>query len=103
MQKIEIIGNLGGDTARRNGADGKSFLSFQVAVSTQNTTNWYGVLMPYKERIEPYLTKGAKVFVRGDLKINVHTLNDGRQVVDLDIFAKEIELVGGKLAEENPL
>lgn len=103
MQKLEIIGNLGGDCAVRNGADGKMFDCFQVAVSEKNATTWYGVIMPRRENMEQYLVKGAKVYVRGDLRVMVNTLKDGRQVIDLDIFAKEIELVGGKFAEENPL
>lgn len=97
MQKIEIIGNLGGNCARRNGADGKQYLAFQVAVTNaKGATTWYGCITPLRERIEQYLVKGTKVYVRGDLNINAHTLSDGRQVVDTDIFAKELELVGVK-------
>lgn len=95
MQKIEILGNLGNDVAIRNGVEGKQFNSFQVAVNTfMGQTQWYSVLMPRREKMEPHLTKGTKVYLRGDLSVSIDTLKDGRQVLNMDIFAKEIELCG---------
>jgi single-stranded DNA-binding protein len=97
MVKIELIGNLGAPAVVRTGNDGKQYNAFQVAVSYgSNQTQWFGILTPRRERMEPFLTKGAKIFVRGDLSVSFKTLQDGRQVVDFDIFAKELELVGAK-------
>lgn len=96
MFKIEIIGNLGADCAVRNGKDGKTYNAFQVAVSMPNNqTIWFGVLHNRRENLEPYLKKGVKIFIRGDLRFTAKTLDNGTSVFDLDIFAKELELVGG--------
>lgn len=100
MVKIELIGNLGANVAVRTGQDGKQYNAFQVAVTQNGETQWFGIIMARRERMEQYLTRGQKVYIRGDLTVTFKTLNDGRNVVDFDVFAKEIELVGGKKEED---
>lgn len=99
MFSVQIIGNIGGSCAIRTGQDGKSYNSFQVAVNSGNSVQWFGVLMHRREKLEPYLTKGQKVYVRGDLHVRVNQ-TEKQIFVDLDIFAHEVELCGANSNNE---
>lgn len=89
MLKIDAIGNIGQDARVRTGNEGRQFLSFSLGVSKPDkTTLWLSVLMPYKAGLQPYLVKGAKVFVRGDADFAIYQ----GKAVDVTVFAKEVEL-----------
>ena len=91
MKQIQIIGNLGQNSKVANGSNGRELTTFSVAVSNrQNTTTWYSVCMRRNDKLDPYLVKGTKVFVQGDLEPVLY--NGG---IQLNVFAERVELAGG--------
>lgn len=95
--KVEIIGNLGHPAETKTTKDGqRQFLQFSVAenkqVNGQKVTQWVNVIYN-GTKVAPYLVKGAKVFVRGDLNANLYTKKDGTSAIDLTIYATELQIV----------
>lgn len=104
MAKIEFIGNLGAD-ARVEEYNGRKFVSFNVA-DTQKFTKADGTKVEKTDWVSctiqgdgggllPYLVKGKKVFVRGQLSTRIF---DSAQyhckMVGLSCAVRELELVG---------
>lgn len=78
MKKIVIIGNLGQDAKAKQTASGKTFYTFDVAVTEKYSnqkgeeieeTMWFDCLTA-NTKIAQYLKKGKKVYVEGNPKIN---------------------------------
>ena len=95
--KGESIGNLGHPAETKTTKDGqRQFLQFSVAenkqVNGQKVTQWVNII--YNGiKVAPYLVKGAKVFVRGDLNANLYTKKDGTSAINLTIYATELQIV----------
>lgn len=104
MAKIEFIGNLGAN-ARVEEYNGRKFISFNVA-DTQKFTKADGTKVEKTDWVSctiqgdgggllPYLVKGKKVFVRGQLSTRIF---DSAQyhckMVGLSCAVRELELVG---------
>lgn len=90
MKQISIIGNIGRDPQLVTRTNGKDYLTFSVAVTIPNGTEWYGVCAPNLEKIRPYLTKGRMVFIQGTPRFSVY-----KDMVDVTIFADSVQLCGG--------
>lgn len=102
MLKLEIIGNLAADAVVKN-SNGSSFISMRVAHSEKRqdrsgtsieVTTWCSVSANtdrYKG-VLPYLTKGKRVYIRGNMSLK--TYQDGRGVWQsgINIYASELEL-----------
>lgn len=107
MKQIQIIGNLGRD-AKLNNSNGDDFISFSVAVNDDYTnmngerierTDWFNVTTR-RVAILQYLTKGTKVFVQGTIRAKPFTKEDGTTIVDMNISASWIQLLGTPGAAE---
>lgn len=90
MKQIQIIGNIGREPQLVTRTNGKDYLTFSVAVTIPNGTEWYGVCAPCLEKIRPYLTKGRMVFIQGTPRFSVY-----KDTVDITIFADSVQLCGG--------
>lgn len=90
MKQMQIIGNIGRDPQLVTRTNGKDYLTFSVAVTIPNGTEWYGVCAPNLEKIRPYLTKGRMVFIQGTPRFSVY-----KEMVDVTIFADSVQLCGG--------
>lgn len=106
MLKAEIIGNIGNDAEIKE-FGGKRYVSFSVAHTeyqkdeqgnrTEQTT-WVSVLW-FGEGgggLLPYLKRGSKVFVRGNLKVKIYTDRNGNQQAAINVSASEVQLCGVK-------
>lgn len=105
MLKAEIIGTIGADAEVRE-FSGKKYVSLSVACNdyakdqqgnrTETTTRvsvlWYGD----GGGLLPYLKKGAKVFIRGNLKAKVYTDKQGAAQASININASEVQLCAFK-------
>lgn len=90
MVQIQVIGALGRDADTKTLSDGREYSSFSVASqNADGTTSWFSVLAPKSARQHDFLTKGAKVFVQGDLKTSIY-----KDIVDLSIYATRVYLCG---------
>lgn len=98
MKQLTIIGNIGSDAICRTCNDGTQISTFNVAVSTTNGAEWFGVTFRYLEKFHPFLVKGQPVWVQGFPKFSVY---NGKP--DIHISADKIELVGSARRDaENP-
>lgn len=107
MLKLQIIGNLGSNAELRETVSGK-FISFNVAHTDKRTdqrtgevverTTWVSCTINGDGgRLYPYLVKGAKVYILGDLTLRDYKGQDGLTHTGLNCFVREIELCGGKI------
>lgn len=104
MLKAEIIGNLGAD-AEVKVAGENEFTTFRMAHSDKRTdrvsgevikqTTWVNVTRQgNSQNLLPFLKKGIKVYVRGNLQMKTTQDPAGRVYTGLYIHATEIELCG---------
>lgn len=81
---MKIIGNIGKDPEVKKTQGGRDFISFTVAESygkeDNRTTNWFGISFFGKAEDMAGFTKGSRVEVEGDLKVNV---KDGKAYLDV--------------------
>lgn len=111
MLKAELVGNLGAD-AREIQDNDRKFVSMNVASSYRridqktgqpvDVTQWVSVTLPREGgNLLPYLKKGCKVFIRGNLTTRIYMGHDGLNHSGVNISASEIELCGGVRDDEN--
>ncbi len=107
MIKTQIIGNLGGNAEAKTTQDGKTVVSFNVAVTDgwgeQKKTIWFKC-SAWGDRwlkLQPYLTKGTKVYVEG--KENP-TIFEGQQGFTLsrNIFVNDLHLLSSVSDNQQP-
>lgn len=102
MLKLEIIGNLAQDAVVKN-SNGSSFISMRVAHSEKRAgrsgekievTTWCGVSANSEryQSVLPYLLKGKRIYVRGNVSFNTYQDGHGVWQAGINIFASEIEL-----------
>lgn len=103
MFKAEIIGYIGSDAKIVNN-NGNEFVSFSVAHSEKREekeiTTWVNVSTP-SIKLSKYLTKGTKVFVRGNVGVRTYKNEQGATLASLNVYATEIEFCGGKKDDGN--
>ena len=96
MKSITIAGNIGRDAEVRRTQSGDPITGFTVAVverrGNEKSTFWFDVSIfgTRGEGLAPYLRKGGKVCVSGDLGRREH---DGKTY--LSVRANEVTLMGG--------
>ena len=105
MLKLEIIGNLGADAELRE-ANGKKYVSFRVAETRKfadkqtgemvSSTTWASCSMDGDNtNLLPYLKKGQRVFVRGNMELKIFVSSrDGQRHAGVNVYVKELELCG---------
>lgn len=91
MLKIQIAGNLGRDVESVQSQDGLKKFRFSIGANARkdDPVVWFSVLFVGREGLTPYLRKGARVFVTGNLR---QTMSG--QYVNNDIFADDVQLLG---------
>lgn len=101
MLQLEIIGNLGRDAEIRSFGE-KKYVALSVAHpqkgkdGTQDTI-WVDALWRGEGGgLLQYLTRGAKVFVRGRLAPKAYTDRDSNPRFSISVYANEVTLCGGK-------
>ena len=97
MKSIAISGNIGKDAVTRTTGNGDKVTGWSVAVEERNgqdkRTIWFDCTLWGKrgESLAPYLTKGGKVSVSGELSTREH---EGKTY--LTVRAEQVTLMGGK-------
>ena len=105
MFKCEVIGNIGADVEIKE-SNGSKFAAFRVAHSESyndasgqkhEVTQWIDVILnDVESKLIQYLTKGTKVYVRGNARVRAYSSRTARAfVAGVTINAVEIELCGG--------
>ena len=102
INKVILLGNVGGDPVIRSTQDGKKIATFSLATSekwkdknsseAREKTEWHRVVV-FSDGlvgiIEKYIKKGTKLFVEGSLQTRKWTGNDG-----VEKYTTEIVLQG---------
>lgn len=101
LNKMLLIGNLGGDPEMRYTPNGNPVTSFNVATNRRYTTSggeqreeteWFRVVTwnQLAEQCNQYLTKGRRVYVEGRLKSDTWTGQDGQTRFTNEINANQV-------------
>lgn len=105
MNKVILMGNLGGDPELRTTPAGKAVAEFSLAtqgVGKDAPSDWHKVTVWEKtaEFASKYLSKGSKILLEGRIKYETYE-KDGEKKYMTRIVADRIEFAGGKPAGES--
>lgn len=106
MIRIEGIGNVGRDAELKMLPSGTAVLNWSMGVKGSRKdaeTVWLKCALfgARAEKLGQYLTKGSRVFVRGEAKLRSWTAQGGKSGTDLEVTVDELELLGGKPTERS--
>ena len=103
MNKILIIGNVGGEPEMRYAPSGDPVTSFSVATTRRYTvegeqreeTQWFRISAWNRlaENCNQYVTKGMKVYVEGRLSLREYVTQDGQARTSLDVRASDVRFL----------
>lgn len=102
MNIYNFIGGIGRDCETRFTPKGDAVTSFSVAVNSgygdKAMTSWINCNLWGKqaESLAPYLKKGTKVAVSGDLTLRPYTTKDGAEKTSADVRVNSLTLLGSK-------
>ena len=110
MNKMMVIGNLGGDPEMRYTPGGQAVTSFSVATNYKYTTadgeaheetEWFRVSAwgRLAETCNQYLAKGRKVYVEGRLKSHSFEGRDGQTRFSNEISATDVRFIDASAAK----
>lgn len=103
MNKVLIIGNVGGDPEMRYTPNGNPVTSFSVATNRRYTvgeeqreeTQWFRVSAWNRlaETCNQYVTRGMKVYVEGRLSVREYVGQDGQTRTSVDVNAFDVRFL----------
>lgn len=108
VNKVILIGNLGGDPDVRYMTNGKAVANISMATSEswkdkdsgeqQERTEWHKVVFFGKlaEIVAEYLKKGSTIYVEGSLRTNKWQDKEGKDRYTTEIIASEMQMLGKK-------
>lgn len=108
MEQYEFIGNLAADARVIKTADEQSFISFCVAVSRRyknkqgeqvERTKWIDCTRNGDEKFAQYLTKGRRLFVRGDVDARAYMDKNQQPQAALVCRAREVLILDRQQTE----
>lgn len=112
INKVILIGNLGGDPEVRYTQDGTPVANFSIATSEswtdkvsgekRESTEWHKIVAWRRlaEICGEYLTKGRKVYVEGKLKTRPWE-KDNVTRYTTEIIASDVQFLGGRSTTDN--
>ena len=108
INKVIIVGNLGGDAETRYMPSGSAVTNFTVATNEswkdkqtgeqKERTEWHRVAMFNRlaEIAAEYLRKGSQVYIEGKLRTRKWQGQDGQDRYTTEIIADEMQMLGGR-------
>lgn len=112
INKVIIVGNLGGDVECRESASGYAVANFRVATSYKRKdaetgdyteeTEWHRVTVFGRsaEACGQYLSKGSSVYVEGRLRTNKWQDESGNDRYTTEIVANDVQFLSRKSKDE---
>lgn len=98
MNKVILMGNLGQDAEERFTGGGKAYCTFSIATTKkfkgEEETQWHSCVMWGKEKLHPYLKKGTKLLVEGELTHRSWE-QDGQRRYKTEVTVWSVEFGGG--------
>jgi len=108
INKVIIVGNLGGDPETRYMPSGSAVTNITVATNEswkdkqtgeqKERTEWHKVAMFNRlaEIAAEYLRKGSQVYIEGKLRTRKWQGKDGQDRYTTEIVADEMQMLGGR-------
>ena len=108
INKVILVGNLGGDPETRYTANGAAITNITVATSeswrdkqtgeNQERTEWHRVVFFNRlaEIAGEYLRKGRQVYIEGSLRTRMWQGQDGQDRWTTEIVANEMQMLGNR-------
>ena len=107
INKVILIGNLGGDPEVRYTPDNSAITNISIATTDQwkdksgekqERTEWHRVVFFERlaEIVEQYLRKGSKIYVEGRLRTRKWQDRDGNDRYTTEIVANEMQMLDGR-------
>lgn len=105
VNKVILVGNLGGAPELRYTPSGKAMARFSLATNEawldgegtrQEHTEWHSVVV-WTRQAEPcaqYLTKGSQVYVEGKQRTNTYTDKEGIKRSSTEVVAQRVQFLG---------
>jgi single-strand DNA-binding protein len=105
VNKVIIVGNLGGAPELRYTPGGKAMARFSLATNEgwtdgdgirQEHTEWHAIVV-WNRQAEPcaqYLAKGSAVYVEGKLRTNIYTDKEGIKRSTTEVVAQRVQFLG---------
>lgn len=104
MNTLSIIGNLGGDCEVRYTQAGKAVGTFSVAITSgwgeRKKTTWVRCTLfgDRAEKLAPYIHKGDRIGVCGELELQEWEKKDGTKGSTVCCIVRDVTLLGDKNA-----
>ena len=113
LNKIMVIGNLGGDPEMRFTPGGSPVTSFNVATNwsfntpdgeRREETEWFTIVAWNRlaETCNQFLTKGQKVYAEGRLRSRTWDGQDGQKHTRIEIIANRVIFLDKRAAGPGP-
>lgn len=107
LNKAQLIGNVGQAPDVRSTQNGQQVASFSIATSErwkdksgtlQEKTEWHRIVVWGKlsDIVARYVTKGAKIYVEGQIVSRKYEDKQGNERLMFEIKARDIVLLGDK-------
>ncbi len=107
VNKVILIGNLGGDPELRSTPGGTSVASFTLATNEswtdkdgtkQERTEWHRIVVWSRlaEICGQYLRKGSQVYIEGRLQTRTWEDKQGNQRKTTEIVARDMQMLGAR-------
>jgi len=108
VNKVILVGNLGGDPDTKYTAGGTAITNISIATSeswkdkqtgeNQERTEWHRVVFFNRlaEIAGEYLRKGSQVYIEGKLRTNKWQDQNGQDRYSTDIVANEMQMLGSR-------
>jgi single-strand DNA-binding protein len=107
VNKVILIGNLGGDPELRSTPGGTSVATFTLATNEswndkdgtrQERTEWHRVVAwgRLAEICGQYLRKGRQVYIEGRLQTRSWEDKQGNQRKTTEVIARDMQMLGGR-------
>ncbi len=115
LNKVTLIGNLGGDPEVRSTSNGSRVANFSLATSRQwnspsgekqEKTEWHKCIAwnsksyNLADIVERYCKKGKQVYVEGEIEYRQYQDKDGQTRYVTEIRVRELILLGGRGGDE---
>lgn len=107
LNKVILIGNLGGDPEKRFTPSGQPVATFNIATTErwkdrtnnqpQERTEWHRIVVwgQQAENCAQYLAKGRQVYVEGRLQTRQWEDKEGAKRTTTEVIAQRVLFIGG--------
>ena len=110
VNKVILIGNLGGDPEKRVTGTGQVVTNFNIATTErwndksgqkQERTEWHRIVVwgQQAENCAQYLTKGRPVYIEGSLRTRKWDDKEGTTRYTTEVVAQRVQFLGSPTGE----